>query len=62
MFQAVGAKVVHIKKNAQEVKGFDVYIGRRISNGRWNLDTAIWRNPYMCETPRCLEKFEKIRT
>ena len=34
------------RKGGVVVQGCDVYIGRRITMGGWNLSDSIWANPY----------------
>lgn len=39
--------VVRIRMSGgQVVQGCDVYIGRRMSQGGWNLQESIWMNPF----------------
>jgi hypothetical protein len=43
--------IVKIKReNGQIAQGCDVYIGRRCSQGGWNLKDSIWGNPYPVKT------------
>lgn len=40
-------KVVCLKRSkGQVVQGCDVYIGRRMTMGGWNLPESIWANPF----------------
>ena len=39
--------VVRIKmKGGTVVQGCDVYIGRKVTQGGWNLAASVWENPY----------------
>lgn len=39
--------VVRIRRrNGRVVQGCDIYIGRRVDRGGWNLPTSKWHNPY----------------
>ena len=59
-----GAKVVRIRKDRGIiVQGSDIYIGRKVSNGKWDLHENMWCNPYNDESPEGLLKYENyIRT
>ena len=35
------------RKKGEIVTPFDVYIGRRCTQGGWNLQTSKWANPYV---------------
>lgn len=52
------------RKDNRIIQDCQVYIGRKINQGGWNLDTSIWHNPFsitQCDNDRelCLSKFEK---
>lgn len=34
------------RKNGQIVQGCDIYIGRRQTQGGWNLEGSKWQNPF----------------
>ena len=39
--------VVHLRRQGgQVVQGCDVYIGRQVVRGGWNLPLSKWANPY----------------
>ena len=41
------AKVVRLlRKGGKIVQDCDVYIGRSVKRGGWNLDASIWANPF----------------
>ena len=56
----VGAKVVRIRRDKPGalVQGCDVYIGRKVTNGRWNLAPTMWNNLYG-DSPEGLLKYEQ---
>ena len=58
-----GARVVRIKKEqGVVVQGCNIYVGRKVSNGKWNLHQTMWSNPFD-ESPEGLIKYENyIRT
>jgi hypothetical protein len=39
-------RVVSIKKKAGVGARFDIYIGRRMAMGGWNLPESVWHNPF----------------
>lgn len=56
--------VVHLKrKDGKVVQDCDVYIGRRLTMGGWNLKDSIWANPFKIDEEntreQVLEKYEK---
>ena len=60
----VGAKVVRLKKkmNGELVQGCNTYIGRKVSNGRWELPHSIWGNPFFPDSEgmdKCLKLYEE---
>ena len=59
-------KVVRIRRSGDKiVQDCDIYIGRRITMGGWNLQESIWRNPYDVKTygrDKCLELYEEYVT
>lgn len=56
-------KVVRIKRSGGIiVQDCDIYIGRRITMGGWNLPESKWKNPYDVKTygrDKCLELYEE---
>lgn len=44
---ALKSRVVRLKRsNGKVVQGCDVYIGRRMTMGGWNLPESKWANPF----------------
>lgn len=51
------------RKNGVVVQGCDIYIGRKISMGGWNLPESKWHNPYKLKecasAEECIKKFRE---
>ena len=55
-------KIVKIqRKNGKIIQDCDVYIGRAINMGGWNLKQSIWHNPYKTKEygDKCVELYRK---
>lgn len=47
------------KRNGPVVQDCDVYIGRRLCMGGWNLHDSPWRNPFRVDRPK--KKYDGTR-
>jgi len=44
------------RKDGTIIQGCDIYIGRRLTMGGWNLEDSIWRNPYKVDRDGTLDQ------
>ena len=54
--------MVRLKKtmNGELIQGCDTYIGRKVSNARWDLPQSIWGMPFFPNSEEGMEKWLKL--
>ena len=54
-------KVVKLRRhNGKIVQDCDIYIGRRITQGGWNLPQSKWHNPFKRKSPSLAARLDAV--